>query len=208
MRRKLSDNGLKLIKKFEGCRLKAYKDSGGILTIGYGHTGDVKNNMVITQQQADNLLKKDCERFVNHINKYMDIYNFNQNQFDALVSFAFNIGSINQLTNNGKRTLKEISNKIQLYCNCNGKKLKGLYNRRIAEKTLFNKAINTNTNSKINSPINSNKVKNIDNIAKEVIQGKWGNSSERRNKLIACGYDYNKIQKRVNEMLKNKERGE
>lgn len=202
MKRKLSDNGLKLIKKFEGCRLKAYKDSGGILTIGYGHTGDVKNNMVITQQQADNLLKKDCERFVNHINKYMDIYNFNQNQFDALVSFAFNIGNINQLTNNGERTLKEISNKIPLYCNCNGKKLKGLYNRRIAEKTLFNKPINTNTNSKINSPINSNKVKNIDDIAKEVIQGKWGNSSERRNKLIACGYDYNKIQKRVNEMLK------
>ena len=117
MKRKLSDNGLKLIKKFESCRLKAYKDSGGILTIGYGHTGDVKNNMVITQQQADNLLKTDCERFVNHINKYMDIYNFNQNQFDALVSFAFNIGSINQLTNNGKRKLKEISNKIPLYCN-------------------------------------------------------------------------------------------
>ena len=67
---------------------------------------------------------------------------------------------------------------------------------------MFNKPINTNTNSKINSPINSNKVKNIDDIAKEVIQGKWGNSSERRNKLIACGYDYNKIQKRVNEMLK------
>ena len=202
MRRKLSDNGLKLIKKFEGCRLKAYKDSGGILTIGYGHTGDVKNNMIITQQQADNLLKKDCERFVNHINKYMDIYNFNQNQFDALVSFAFNIGNINQLTNNGKRTLEEISNKIPLYCNCNGKKLNGLYNRRIAEKTLFNKSIKTNTNSKINSLKNSNKVKNIDDIAKEVIQGKWGNSSERRNKLIACGYDYNKIQKRVNEMLK------
>lgn len=202
MKRKLSDNGLKLIKKFEGCRLKAYKDSGGILTIGYGHTGDVKNNMVITQQQADNLLKKDCERFVNHINKYMDIYNFNQNQFDALVSFAFNIGNINQLTNNGKRTLKEISNKIPLYCNCNGKKLKGLYNRRIAEKSLFDKPISTYKKPLTKNTKISENEDNTDKIAKEVIQGKWGNSSERRNKLIACGYDYNKIQKRVNEMLK------
>ena len=102
-KRSLSTNGLNLIKKFEGCSLKAYKDVGGVWTIGYGHTG-VKQGMKITKKQADKYLKSDCNRFVNHVNTYMDKYNFNQNEFDALVSFAFNIGNINQLTNNGKRS--------------------------------------------------------------------------------------------------------
>ena len=93
MFRKLSENGLQLIKKFEGCKLKAYKDIGGVYTIGYGHTKNVKKGMTITQKQADVFLKEDCNKFVDHINKYMDTYNFNQNQFDALVSFAFNIGT-------------------------------------------------------------------------------------------------------------------
>lgn len=185
-KRSLSTNGLKLIKKYEGCRLTAYKDVGGVWTIGYGHTDGVKSGMKITQAQADTYLKNDCARFVNHVNSYMDDYNFNQNQFDALVSFAFNIGNINQLTNNGKRSISTISKKIVEYCNCNGKKVQGLVNRRKAEQKLFNTKVK----------------KSILTIAKEVIKGLWGNGATRKKKLKASGYDYETVQKQVNKLLK------
>lgn len=134
---KISEVGLELIKKFEGCRLTAYQDSGGVWTIGYGHTKGVTAGMKITQAQADAFLADDCGRAEAAVNKYQDKYNFNQNQYDPLVSFAFNIGSIDKLTANGTRTIAEISTKIPAYCNCAGKKLQGLVNRRAAEKKLF-----------------------------------------------------------------------
>lgn len=134
---KISNTGLELIKRFEGCRLAAYKDSGGTWTIGYGHTSGVKSGQTITQAQADAFLVEDCGSAEAAVNKYMDKYGFNQNQYDALVSFAFNIGSISQLTANGTRTITEISAKIPEYCKCAGQKLQGLVNRRNAEKELF-----------------------------------------------------------------------
>ena len=76
-------------------------------------------------------------------NKYMSKYRFNQNQFDALVSFAYNIGSIDTLTNNGKRSIAEISAKITSYNKGGGKVLPGLVRRRNAEKALFNKPVST-----------------------------------------------------------------
>ena len=184
--RSLSNKGLNLIKKYEGCRLTAYKDIGGVWTIGYGHTKGVKCGMRISQKQADNYLQEDCLKFVRHVNKYMDEYNFNQNQFDALVSFAFNIGNINQLTDNGTRSIKTISNKIPQYCNCNGKKVQGLLNRRLAEKKLFDTKVK----------------KSVLTIAKEVIKGLWGNGATRKKKLKASGYNYNDVQKEVNKLLK------
>ena len=135
---KISKNGIELIKKWEGCSLKSYYCPSGVLTIGYGHTGnDVKRGMVITESKAEELLVKDLEKFEKKVNKYINTYNFNQNQFDALVSFAYNIGSIDQLTNNGKRSIDVIAQKIILYCNVNGKRLSGLYNRRLEEQKLF-----------------------------------------------------------------------
>lgn len=135
---KISDKGLSIIKKFEGCRLKAYKCPAGVLTIGYGHTGsDVKSGMSITESQAEDLLKKDLSKFEKKVEKYNRVYNFNQNQFDALVSFAFNVGNIDQLTSNGKRTIAEISAKIPAYNKAGGKVLSGLTSRRAAEKKLF-----------------------------------------------------------------------
>ena len=100
---KISDNGIELIKKFEGCQLTAYRCPAGVLTIGYGHTKNVKEGQKITKKKAEQLLREDLERFETHVNSYRKKYKFNQNEFDALVSFAFNIGSINQLTNYGKR---------------------------------------------------------------------------------------------------------
>lgn len=134
---KISDNGLRLIMKYEGCRLQAYKDAVGIWTIGYGHTKGVKQGQIITNAQAIEYLKQDCEKAEKAVSKYDNRYHFNQNQFDALVSFAFNIGSIDQLTANGTRTIPTISNKILEYNKAGGKVLSGLVSRRKAEKQLF-----------------------------------------------------------------------
>lgn len=134
---KISDNGLNLIKRFEGCHLTAYKDPVGIPTIGYGHIKGVKLGMKITQAQADAYLKQDVVTAEKAVGKYS--YPYTQDQFDALVSFTYNCGAGNlaKLTNNGTRTLAQISARIPAYNKANGKELRGLVNRRAAEKALF-----------------------------------------------------------------------
>lgn len=135
---RIDEKGLSLIKKFEGCKLSSYKDSVGVLTIGYGHTGkDVKSKMTITQDEADELLKKDIHRFEVHVSEYRKKYKWTQNEFNALVSFAFNIGNIDQLTKNGKRNKGQIADAILLYTKAGGKTLSGLVKRRKAEYELF-----------------------------------------------------------------------
>lgn len=135
---KTSKTGLDLIKTFEGCRLKAYKCPADVWTIGYGHTGsDVKQGMVITQAEADRLLQQDLERFEKNVMKFNNKYHWTQNEFDALVSFAFNIGSIDQLTANGTRTKAQIAQAMLLYNKAGGKVLPGLTKRRQAERQLF-----------------------------------------------------------------------
>lgn len=132
-----SQNGINLIKKFEGCQLTAYKCPAGVWTIGYGHTAGVKEGQTITQAQADAYLLEDLAKFERMVEKYDSKYTWSQNQFDALVSFAYNIGSIDQLTANGTRTKEEISDKILLYNKASGQVLSGLTRRRMAEKALF-----------------------------------------------------------------------
>lgn len=144
---KTNTAGINLIKKYEGCVLTAYRCPAGVLTIGYGHTGtDVKEDMIITKAQAEKLLKADLVAFEKKVSAYDSIYHFNANQFSALVSFAYNIGSIDQLTAKGTRSLAEISKKMLLYNKAAGKQLPGLVKRRKAEQELFNKkATKTNT---------------------------------------------------------------
>lgn len=142
---KISQTGLKLIEEFEGCRLVAYADAVGVWTIGYGHTKGVKKGQAITKEQAEHYLKQDVKTAENNVNKYYDRYKWNQNQFDALVSFAFNIGSIDQLTAKGTRSIAEISEKILQYNKAGGKVLAGLTRRRKAEKLLFDKKTDNNT---------------------------------------------------------------
>ena len=152
---KISANGLELIKRYEGLRLKAYKDPAGVLTIGYGHTSGVKSGDVITEEKATEYLQMDVVKAEAQVLFYNDRYNFNQNEFDALVSFAFNIGSIHQLTQNGKRTKYQIAQHIPAYCNAGGKKLQGLVNRRREELKLYNTPVieekETKTTYKVNS---------------------------------------------------------
>ena len=149
---KINSAGLKLVKSFEGCQLKAYKCPAGVWTIGYGHTGSVNGKaigegMKITQAKADSLLKADMSAFEKKVEKYNSKYHFNENQFSALVSFAFNVGSIDQLTAHGTRTIKQISEKILLYNKAAGRTLNGLTRRRKAEQELFNKAVKAKAKS-------------------------------------------------------------
>lgn len=134
----INNDGLKIIKESEGLRLKAYKCPAGVWTIGYGHTGkDVKKGMVITEEKATDLLRSDIARFERHVSYYDKIYGFTSNEFSALVSFAYNIGTIAGLTKAGTRTKGQIANKMLEYCYANGEKLSGLYARRNKERKLF-----------------------------------------------------------------------
>lgn len=134
---KASENCIELIKKFEGCRLQAYRDPAGVLTIGFGHTRNVILGQKITEDRALQYLKDDLIKAQTEVSKYDSRYHWNQNEYDALVSFAFNIGSLSALTKFGKRSKEEIASKMLLYVNAGGKKLEGLVKRRKAEHDLF-----------------------------------------------------------------------
>ena len=138
--RKINKSGLNLIKKYEGCKLTSYICPAGVLTIGYGHTGkDVKPNQTISKKKAISLLKKDLARFERHVQSYNYIYEWTDNEFSALVSFAFNIGNIDQLTAYGTRSRSQIRSAMLKYVKANGKTLSGLVKRRKAELKLFNR---------------------------------------------------------------------
>lgn len=140
----VSEKGINLIKEFEGGPyLNAYRDPIGIWTIGWGHTSGVYGGMSITREKADQFLREDLATYVTHVNRYNEMYHFNQNQFDALVSFAFNIGSIGQLTDYGRRSIATISEKILLYTKAGGTELPGLVRRRQAEKELFDTPVDS-----------------------------------------------------------------
>lgn len=138
---KTSKKGLEIIKRCEGCKLKAYQLAGEAkYTIGYGHYG-VEKGLVITQAEAEAFLVKDIEKAEEHVNSYLHLYHFNQNEFDALVSFTYNVGNIKLLTKNGTRTKKELGESILLYTRSQGKVLKGLVKRRTIEYDLYTTAI-------------------------------------------------------------------
>ena len=154
--RRISQNGLKFLKEREGCVLKAYQDYKGVWTIGYGQTnfdleiiksiinGEIKEGLVITQDQADRVLEEVLRvKYVPIVNYFHLQYDFNQNQFDAMVSFQYNVkGGLFALTKNFTRNIKEISDKILEY-NDGGK----LNSRRRLEYELFNKKITSYTHT-------------------------------------------------------------
>jgi lysozyme len=138
---KTSEKGIALIKEFEGLRLTAYFDGGGVLTIGYGHTYKVKKGEKITQEQATALLKSDLADSENAIRDLVKVP-LNQNQFDALAAFVFNIGKPQFQTSSLLRYLNQkkyiaASNEFDKWIHDNGKVIKGLVRRRAAEKALF-----------------------------------------------------------------------
>lgn len=144
---KISQQGIDLIKEFEGCSLKAYKCPAGVWTIGYGHTKDVTPYQTITKQQAENLLKYDLVVYEDYVNRLK--LPLNQNQFDALVSFTYNCGGGNLVKLVSKRNLTQIGEALLLYNKANGKVLKGLQRRRQAEKDLYFKPVNEKSSYKV-----------------------------------------------------------
>lgn len=150
---KISENGLNLIISFEGFCPKATKavKTEKYYTIGYGHYGkDVDEKQTITKEKALLLLKNDMKRFETKVMKYNDCYNFTQNEFDALVSFAYNVGNIDQLTAKGSRSKKEISDAMLKYIKSGGNVLEGLRKRRTKERELFLKCSTSNYYPKYN----------------------------------------------------------
>lgn len=136
---KTSQRGINLIKQFEGVRLTAYKCPAGVYTIGYGHTHGVKRSMKITEEEASAFLTADLRNSEKAVERYDSVYHWNQNEFDALVSFTFNCGAANlcSLLRNGRRNRSQIAETLPLYRKAGGKVLKGLERRRAAEKALF-----------------------------------------------------------------------
>ncbi len=135
----ISQDGISLIKYFEGCKLTSYKDSGGILTIGYGHTLDVSPNMVITQDQANEFLLSDLHNAESRVHLCVKEMDLKQCELDSLISQAYNIKSFPVLAKHLNVEGREVYlQKLLLYCHdCEGHLLPGLVKRRQAEKMLF-----------------------------------------------------------------------
>lgn len=143
---KINDEGLNLVKSFEGFHLTAYKCPAGVWTIGYGHTGTVDGKaicegMKITEAKATELLKQDMKKFENAVTNAALTFEPNENQFSALVSFAFNCGAGNLKTLVKGRSAAVVAEKMLLYNKANGKVLNGLTRRREAERELFLKGV-------------------------------------------------------------------
>ena len=137
----ISNEGLSLIKKFEGCELEAYKCSAGVWTIGYGHTKNVRKGMTISKEQADNMLLNELDEYCEHVEKAVD-GTLKQNEFDALVSWTYNLGSTNLNESTMLRVLnekdyEEVPNQLKRWNKVSGVINDGLIRRREAEALLF-----------------------------------------------------------------------
>ena len=133
--------GLALIKKFEGCELEAYQCSAGVWTIGYGHTKGVTPSDSISQEEAEQMLVDELHEYESYVNEYVTVA-LSQNQFDALVSWVYNLGPANlkastmlKVLNSGE--YEDVPAQIKRWNKAGGKVLEGLIRRREAEACLF-----------------------------------------------------------------------
>ena len=133
--------GLSLIKKFEGCELEAYQCSAGVWTIGYGHTKGVTPSDSISQEEAEQMLVDELHEYESYVNEYVTVP-LSQNQFDALVSWVYNLGPANlkastmlKVLNSGE--YEDVPAQIKRWNKAGGKVLEGLIRRREAEACLF-----------------------------------------------------------------------
>tara|TARA_R100000995_G_C3482910_1_gene125176 strand:- start:1090 stop:1533 length:444 start_codon:yes stop_codon:yes gene_type:complete len=137
----ISNEGLSLIKKFEGCELDSYKCAAGVWTIGYGSTHGIEKGMSISKSRAEELLLEDIAQFEDIVDKAVSV-NLSQNQYDALVSWTFNLGGGNLNSSTMLKVLnagdyENVPEQIKRWNKANGKVLEGLIRRREAEALLF-----------------------------------------------------------------------
>lgn len=142
MSMKVSERGLELIKQFEGCVLTAYRDSIGVLTIGYGHTGMVREGMTISRERAEELLREDIAHVERCLSNSLQTA-VTQSEFDALASFTFNLGcgrlrgsTLLRLVNSGDPDGLAAA-EFEKWVYARHEKLDGLVKRRKAEAELF-----------------------------------------------------------------------
>ncbi|MFZ5335350.1 lysozyme [Enterobacter asburiae] len=142
----ISDKGIALIKQFEGCKLTAYQDSVGVWTIGYGWTKPVdgkpiRAGMTIKQETAERLLKTGLVSYESDVSRLVKV-GLTQGQFDALVSFTYNLGGRSLSTSTLLRRLNAgdyagAADEFLRWNKAGGKVLNGLTRRREAERALF-----------------------------------------------------------------------
>ena len=138
--KRISDIALKKLKEFEGLRKEAYLDAAGVPTIGYGHTQGVRMGDVISEYWAELFLKADLYDVEKQVDK---LGNWNQPQFDALLSFAYNLGFYKLKTSTLLKTIKTggsmraIKQEFMKWVYAGGKRLKGLERRRAWEAKRF-----------------------------------------------------------------------
>ena len=138
---KISENGLELIKKFEGCETTAYQDSVGVWTIGFGHTKGVKEGQTCSIEDAESMLADEMDEYEGYINNMVKV-ELQQHEFDALVAWVYNLGP----TNLGESTMLKVLNggqfdrvpdEMNRWTRAGGKILEGLVRRRQAESLMF-----------------------------------------------------------------------
>lgn len=138
---KISQEGLSLIKKFEGLELTAYQCSAGVWTIGYGHTKGVQEGDEWSESHANDMLELELEEYEGYINDCVEV-SLSQNQFDALVSWVYNLGPANLKSSTMLKVLNlgdfpKVPEQIKRWNKAGGKVLQGLIRRREAEALLF-----------------------------------------------------------------------
>ena len=138
---KTSQEGIALIKKFEGCELEAYQCSANVWTIGYGHTAGVSEGDFCTQEDADRMLAEDLEEFEGYVREAVDV-SLEQHNFDALVAWTYNLGpgslqSSTMLKRLNEENFDEVPSEMRRWNKSGGQVLDGLVRRREAEALLF-----------------------------------------------------------------------
>jgi lysozyme len=138
---KISQEGIALIKKFEGCELNAYQCSANVWTIGYGHTKEVAENNECSMEEAEEILVADLEEFEEWVEKLVTV-EMAQNEFDALVAFTFNLGPTNLRTSTllerlNDRKFEDVPSEMKRWNRAGGVVVDGLVRRREAEALLF-----------------------------------------------------------------------
>ncbi|MEG4853966.1 lysozyme [Microcoleus sp. B5-D4] len=137
----INQDGVNLIKSFEGMELEAYLDAVDVWTIGYGHTQGVYEGMTITEAQAEELLRKDLAEFEGYVSEAVQV-SINENQFSALVSFTFNLGPENLFDSTLLKLLNQgdfqgAGDQFPRWNKAGSQELEGLTRRRKAERALF-----------------------------------------------------------------------
>jgi len=138
---KTSQEGICLIKKFEGWELEAYQCSANVWTIGYGHTKNIVKGDTCTKEEAEQILTDDLEEFEGYVNNLVEA-DLNQSQFDALVAWTYNLGPTNLKSSTLLKRLNEgdmddVPHQIRRWNKAGGQVLDGLIRRREAEALLF-----------------------------------------------------------------------